>query len=89
MGAWVGDKVLPPFNVGHTLSPRHLPTKRNSHFSAIPYSTHLQNLQHFPLDDNLLRIYLVKTLPRINLVGKNQWLRKKSTVFLWTFGLPH
>lgn len=43
------------------------------------------NFQHSPLDDHLLRIYLVKTLPRKNPMGKNQWQRKNSTVFLWTF----
>jgi hypothetical protein len=30
-------------------------------------------LQYSPLDNHLLRICLIKTLPRKNPVGKNQW----------------
>jgi hypothetical protein len=37
VGARVGDKVLPPFNVSHA----HLPTKRNLPFGAAHNHLHL------------------------------------------------
>ena len=45
MSVWVGDKVLPPFNVDYVLSTTHLPIKRNSPFGAVPYENHLQHIQ--------------------------------------------
>ena len=50
--------------------------------SNITHSCNFIHLQHSPLDDHSLRICLIKNLPRKNPVGKNQWRRKKSTVFL-------
>ena len=38
----------------------------------------LMYLQHSPLDDHLLRIYLIKTLSRKNLMGKKSIAKEKE-----------
>ena len=46
--------------------------------SNITHSCNFLHLQHSPLDDHSLRICLVKTLPKKNLVGKKKLARGKE-----------
>ena len=46
--------------------------------SNITHSCNFLHLQHSPLDDHSLRICLVKTLPKKNLMGKKELARGKE-----------
>ena len=46
--------------------------------SNITHSCNFLHLQHSPLDDHSLRICLVKTLPKKNLMGKKKLARGKE-----------